>query len=418
MHGIGVGHELVEHLRAVAELFIVVAFLVEESDGFAVAALCVVVFLHGPVDVAETEQEHAFLDAVACRLGIAFLVGGNGIEGVAFGHVYVSDGVVYLVEVFLVLVGDGHALEAAYHLPTLRVGEDLGHGDAGVELHLVGWVEAHDALVGLVGFCLLSEGRLQLSHEEPLSCLLFLSVFVADDLAQIGNGFLVVCCMDVVVSHGVVPLMLCRRVDGVAAHVADDVFGVVEPVEFYVALGQPGACTAVDGGLRMVDATHIGEGGCGLVETAFVELRLPHHEPCLPKERVVFLTVEPFQVAFGLPPFLGPFGLALDAVELDDFLALLDGLVEVAAAELPALLVADSVEGNDLGEVVLVAVLLLYGAVDVGELAVIEGVVFGFERMPRTALRSILLRRTGCRQHHKSQQQHRSDMSCAAQSHI
>ena len=50
--GVGVGHQLVEHLRALRQFLVVGAVLVQQADGFAVAALGVVVFLAFPVDVA------------------------------------------------------------------------------------------------------------------------------------------------------------------------------------------------------------------------------------------------------------------------------------------------------------------------------------------------------------------------------
>ena len=77
--GISVRHQLVEHFRAVRQFFIVLALLVQESDGFAIAALGVVVFLHLPVQVTQRQQKHTFLDSTAGCLLVAFLVGGNGL---------------------------------------------------------------------------------------------------------------------------------------------------------------------------------------------------------------------------------------------------------------------------------------------------------------------------------------------------
>ena len=62
---------------------------------------------------------------------------------------------------------------------------------------------------------------------------------------------------------------------------------------------------------------------------------------------------------------------------LDGFLGLLDGTVEVALAQVAALLVAYGVQRNQLGVVVLVALLLLQISVDEGLRTVEVGVVFG-----------------------------------------
>ena len=131
---------------------------------------------------------------------------------------------------------------------------------------------------------------------------------------------------------------------GVALHVADDVFGIISPVELGIALGQPGAGNAVDGWLRLIEARHIVEGGSSLVEGAFLELRLSEHEPCFPDEGVILAAREPLAVFVGLAPAFVPLGLGLDAVLLDGLLHLLDGAVVVASAQLAALLVADGIE--------------------------------------------------------------------------
>ena len=78
----------------------------------------------------------------------------------------------------------------------------------------------------------------------------------------------------VVVGVGVVPVLGSAVVDGVAAHVADDVLSIVQPVELRVALGKPGTGYAVLHGLRLVELAHIGKGGGGLVEGTFLELCL------------------------------------------------------------------------------------------------------------------------------------------------
>ena len=62
----------------------------------------------------------------------------------------------------------------------------------------------------------------------------------------------------------------------VATHVADHVLGIVQPAQLCVALRQPGTGNGVLHGLRLVELAHVAEGGSGLVEFAFLELRLTH----------------------------------------------------------------------------------------------------------------------------------------------
>ena len=359
VYGVGVWHEVVQNLRAVRQLLVVLALFVEHTDGLTVAALRVVVALLVPVDVAELQQQHALLYARARGFSRSALVGVDGLCGVALCEVYVADGVVHLVEIFLVLVRACHTLQSANHLLRLSYGHHLRHADACVELQLVGWVELRHVLERLHRLHVVAQRCLHLSHEEPLACALFASHLVLDDVAQVGYSFLVFARVYVVVGVGVVPLLACRPVDGVALHVAYHVLGIVEPTLLDVALGEPCSRLGVDGWLCLVQSAHVVERGSCLVERSLVELRASHEQPRLPKERVVLAAREPLQVLRRLLALLRPLRSAFYAVQLDGLLTLLNGAVVVRLAYLPAVLVAHGVERNKLGEVVLVAFLLL-----------------------------------------------------------
>ena len=357
--GVGIGHQAVEYLRAVGELLVVLAFFVEHAHGGAVTALGVAEFLQLPVDIAQTEQQHTVLHSVAGGFLVSFLIGADGVGGVVLRHIDIAHGVVHLVQILLIVVAGGHALQARYHLLAVALGGHLGHGDTGVEGQLVGRVLLEHLAVGFVGLVLPAQLGQELPHEEPFAGPLLAAHLMLDHLAQVGDGLLVLMGVDMVVGVGVVPFFPRVPVDRVALHVAHHVFGVVEPFLLYVALGQPGACLAVNGGLRLVEAAHVVEGGGGLVESTFVELGASHQHPGFPHEGVVFLSVQPFYVLGRLAAVLGPLGFFLYAVQLDDFLALLDGFVEVARPQCAAFLIAHGVEGYYFGVVVLVAVLLV-----------------------------------------------------------
>ena len=359
VYGIGVRHEVVQNLRAVRQLLVVLALFVEHTYSLTVAALRVVVALLVPVDVAELQQQHALLYARARGFSRSALVGVDGLCGVALCEVYVADGVVHLVEIFLVLVRACHTLQPAYHLLRLTYGHHLRHADACVELQLVGWVELRHVLERLHRLHVVAQRCLHLSHEEPLACALLASHLVLDDVAQVGNSFLVFARVYVVVGVGVVPLLACRPVDGVALHVAYHVLGIVEPTLLDVAFGEPCPRLGVDGWLRLIQSAHVVERGSSLVERSLVELRASHEQPRFPKERVVLAAREPLQVLRRLLALLRPLRSALYAVQFDGLLTLLDGAVVVRLAYLSAVLVAHGVERNKLCEVVLVAFLLL-----------------------------------------------------------
>ena len=325
--------------------------------------------------------------------------------GVALGQIDIADSVIHLVEVVLILVAGCHALQTTDHLLGLTGCHHLGHSNAGVEFYLVGRILGHHLLIGFVGFLFMTKFRLQLAEQVVLAGFLAFAHLVLDDLAQIRNSLRVVARVDVVVGHGVIPLLLCAPVDAVAAHVANDVLGIVYPVLLDVALCQPSAGTAVDGGLRLVEAAHIIERRGGLVEGTLVELRASHEQPRFPKEGIILLPRQPLQVTLGLAALLVPFWFVLDAVQLNSLLTFLDSLLEVALAQLLRLLVADSIKGNQLRKVILVAVFLLQRAVDIGQRTIIVSIITGIERVPPSALRSVLLRRTTCHQSCQDQQQ-------------
>ncbi len=332
MDGIGVGHQFVEHLRPGRQLLIVGPFLVEQSDGLAVAALGIRIFLHRPVEVAQLEQQYAFFNARPCCLLVAFLVGRDGLHGVALGQVDVSDGIVHLVEIVLVVVVGGHALQPTDHLLRLTFREHFGHGDACIEVQLVGRSQSADVVVGLVSLAVVAESLIELSEQEPLAGFLLAAHLVFDHLAQVGDGLLVVACVDIVVGVGVVPLLAGTPVDAVALHVAYHVLGIVEPAFLHVALGQPGPCAPIDGGLGLIEPAHVGKRRGGLVELALIELRTSHEQPCFPEKRIILSAVEPFQVAGRLLAALRPLWATLDTVLLNGLLAFLNGPVEVALA--------------------------------------------------------------------------------------
>ena len=115
VYGVGIWHQLVEHLRAMRQFLVVLTFLVQQSDGLAIASLCVVIALHLPIDVAQLKQEHALLDARPCGFGGTALVCADGFSRVVLRQIYVADGIIHLIQIFLVLVRSRHPLQSAHH---------------------------------------------------------------------------------------------------------------------------------------------------------------------------------------------------------------------------------------------------------------------------------------------------------------
>ena len=104
VYGVCVRHELVEDLRPPRQFLIVLALLVEQTYRLAVAPLRVAVAFALPVKTSELQQEYAFLYAVACRAAVSLFVCNDGVERVFLCQIYVSDGIVHLIQIILVLV--------------------------------------------------------------------------------------------------------------------------------------------------------------------------------------------------------------------------------------------------------------------------------------------------------------------------
>jgi hypothetical protein len=92
-------------------------------------------------------------------------------------------------------------------------------------------------------------------------------------------------------------------------------------------------------------------------------------------------------------------------VRLDGLLALFDGSVEIARPHLHCSLIAREVQGNQLGIVVFIAILLLLAAFLIGLMTIEVGVITCLETLYITSERRILLVRT----RHKQQKRHSTE---------
>ena len=319
---------------------------------------------------------------------------------------YVADGIINLVEIFLILVARSHSLQFRYHLPGVVGCQYLGHGDAGIELQFVRRIETDDMLEGTVGILGMSLLCFYLSHQIPEAGFLLASHLIADGFAEIRNGLLIASGLQIVEGIGLVPFLLGTPVDGIALDITDYIFGIVYPSRFEITLGEPGTCLAVNAGLGGVETAHIGECSCCRLEIAFKKLGTAHQHPCLPEEWIIFTAMQPFQVFGCLAAFLVPYRAALDAMLVNGFLAFLDGAVVVRLAQFAAVLVANRIIRNHFRVIVLISVFLFERAFDIGYGTIIIGVVSGVEGMPPSALRRILLRRASCYGHCKGKDNH------------
>ena len=398
MDGVRIGHELVEHLRAQGQRLVVGPFLIQESDGLAVTALGIVIAFHVPVEVTQCQQQHTLLNTVSHRLLVTFLIGGYRLHGVALRQIHVADGVIHLIQILLVIIVARHPSQFA-ELLLAALWHHLCLGDAGIKLQLVGRVVPDHVLIGLVGFLAVPQQGLDLSHQIPLPGALHATPFMTDHLPQIRHRLLIVALGDIIVRIGVIPVLHRPEIHRVAAHVSDHVLSVVQPAQLRIALGEPCSGESVLQGLGVVESGHIGEGGSGLLEGTLLELRLTQQQPRSPEEGVILPAPQPLTILGGLSAVFVPLRLHLDAMLADGLLALLDGTVVEALADLATLPFAHRVEGQHLREVVLMAFLLLQVTLDEGLRTVEIGVIARIKRVPSARADGVFLGRTadgGC----------------------
>ena len=236
MNRVGVGTEFVEHLRPLCQLFVVLALLVEQSDGLAVASLSVAELLLQPIKVAEFQEQNTLFDTTPRGFLVALFVGGNGLHRIALRQINIADGVIDLVEIIFVLVRCRHSLQTTDHRLRLTSSHHLRHRDSGIERDFVGRILRNHLLISLVGLLTMAQFRFQLSQKIVFTGFLALSTLVFDDFFQIRHRLGIVARVDVVVGHRVVPFLLRPPVNRVAPHIANHVLGVVNPVLFDVAL--------------------------------------------------------------------------------------------------------------------------------------------------------------------------------------
>ena len=313
---------------------------------------------------------------------------------------YVSHGVVHLVEIVLVVIRTGHAPEFLQHTlcSPFLCGHDLGLHDAGVEGQVEGRTLPEAAAKGAVGTVGVAEAVFHLSEEEIESCLSVAAAGVAGGAFEVRDGLFVALLTQEEVGGGGVGELPQAVGHAVAAKAGEGILGVVEPSLLRVASCQPLACLGGHVGFGGIEARDVGEGGCGLEKFAFLKLRLAHEEPGVFEEGVVLLALE---IGSGLGgASCGGFelGLLLYGVERDGFLAFGDGRFVIGLARLSRLLVSHEEHGELLGVVVLVCIELGFFSVDECLLPVVEGVVACGEGMPPACARRVFAGGAGGRE--------------------
>ena len=224
---------------------------------------------------------------------------------------------------------------------------------------------------------------------------------------EIRDGFGGVVAREQQIGHRTVALGFQAFGESLSSQTLGDVLCVVEPAECHVAANEPYARFSHDLGFGGVEASEVGESGGGGKEVALLELGFAHEQPGVFEEGVELLAREiGFETRRSVATHFNG-GLALDAVQLDGFLTLGDGALEVGFAESELLGVAHFEDGEASREVFAQSVALGFFAVLVGHRGVVEHVVASHERLPPPGKGGVLLRGAAGEQHAEDEEKGR-----------
>ena len=187
-HVAGIHRQLVEHIAALFQFTEIGVGFAQERNRLGIAGLGEVVLALREVDAAECELANRLVDAVARAFLRRQLVVCHGVHGVEAREVEVADGVIHLVEVFLVAVVVRHALEGFHLRHDVGALKHCALLDAGVEFGAVGRAaRTAGTLECLVGELLFASVLIELTEQEvqthflrPLAAL--------DGFGEVWNG--------------------------------------------------------------------------------------------------------------------------------------------------------------------------------------------------------------------------------------
>ena len=351
---------------------------------------------------------YGLVHAVARTLLGGQLVVGDGSRGVIAAQVQVADGVVNLVEIVLVTVVTRHVAQRA-HLALDVVA--VVHGtllDAGVKLGAVTrTVAAAGFLKGAIGHLLVARLLVELAQEELQTHLLG-ALGGLHGLAKVRHRLGILLLLDVVVGKGQVGQAADALVlDVLGVNVCQHVVGLGGPSHGAVTQRFPHLGLLHQGGLPLEVARDVTERGSGIQEVAFHIFRLGQQVPAVVHEGVVLLALHPLAVLLVVVLAAFLLGLALDRVQRDGLLHLLDGAVKRAAG-LGRLGVAQCLGRMDkhvLRVVVLVVLLHGFDLLVVVGLAMVVHVVACVHGLPESATGGVFLRAAGMQHDDQRHQQ-------------
>ena len=187
---LGIYGELIEHVAALLEHLVVGIIVVDQGDSLGVAHLSLVILAPVEVDAAQCQLADGLLYTIAGALFGGEPVVLDSAQGVTVREVQVANGVIDLIEVFLVTVISGHALQRFDLAGDVGALIDGALLDAGVELGAVSRAAAAAGLlIGQVGVALVAHILVELTEQEVHPHLL-VALEALDGLGKIGNGLL------------------------------------------------------------------------------------------------------------------------------------------------------------------------------------------------------------------------------------
>ena len=240
MDGRSVRNELVEHLASAHGFGILMVSFFNHTDGCAITLLRFVKATLVPIEAAQAQQEHTLFNAVASSFLATGFVGCDGRNGVILQQVYISHGIIHLIEIFFVVFRACHPAQRAYgFLCRLRIGKHLGLEDAGIKGELIWRTLLQTFLQSLVRFLLVAQDLLHLAQEKIKTGFLQFARLFASGQSEVGECFGQSLLSQKHVGHGGGVLAFQPMGNTVVGNAFQSVLSIVEPIQLGIAACQP-----------------------------------------------------------------------------------------------------------------------------------------------------------------------------------
>ena len=407
-HISGIHSEFVEHIAPLFQFAIVGIGFINQRNGLRIARLSQVVFMLIEIDSAQCQLANRLIDAISRALFTGKDIILDSARRVVDTHIEVADGIVHLVEVFLIAVVARHVLQRAHFRFNVSALKHCALLDACIEFGAIGRAAVTaGALKCLVSQLLFARRLIELSQQE-IEPHLLCAAGALNCLRQIGDGLCMLIRFDIEIGECQIGKRAYASIgDLVDMHVREHIVGFGGPLHRAITERFPNLAFQHQLGFPREMACNVVESGGRSQEIALHIFRFCQHIPRIVDKGVVFLPLEVFFIflVVGFARFFG--GFLFDRVQCNSLLHLFDGAVETARwlRRFGEIACFGRVDEKVLCVVVLIVVFQHFNLLFVVGHPIVVHIVARGEGLPKARHRRVLLRAAPTeKNHHKTYQ--------------